>query len=185
MQRISSKVSEPITIEGKELYVTCSAGISLYPQDGEDVDTLLKNADAAMYRAKEHGRANFQFYTSEMNERVNERLQMENALRRALDRQEFLLHYQQKVDLKSGAVVGAEALVRWMHPEWGLVRPARFIPLAEETGLIVPLGEWVLHEACRQNRTWLDQGLNPGVVSVNLSARQFRQEGLVRMVSRV
>jgi len=185
MQRISAKVAEPIMVEGKELYVTCSAGISLYPQDGPDVDTLLKNADAAMYRAKEHGRSNFQFYTSEMNDRVNERLALEGALRRALERQEFLLHYQQKVDLRSGAIIGAEALVRWMHPEWGLVRPARFISLAEETGLIVPLGEWVLREACRQTRAWLDQGLKPGTVSVNLSARQFRQQDLVRMVSRI
>jgi EAL domain-containing protein (putative c-di-GMP-specific phosphodiesterase class I) len=185
MQGLSAKLSEPITIDGKEMYVTCSAGISLYPQDGPDVDTLLKNADAAMYRAKEAGRNNFQFYTSEMNERVNERLQLENALRRALERREFVLHYQQKVDLKSGAVIGAEALVRWLHPEWGLVRPARFIALAEETGLIVQLGEWVLGEACRQARAWLDEGLNPGRVSVNLSARQFRQEGLVRMVSRI
>jgi len=185
MQRISAKVAEPIMVEGKELYVTCSAGISLYPQDGPDVDTLLKNADAAMYRAKEHGRSNFQFYTSEMNDRVNERLALEGALRRALERQEFLLHYQQKVDLRSGAIIGAEALVRWMHPEWGLVRPARFISLAEETGLIVPLGEWVLREACRQARAWLDGGLKPGVVSVNLSARQFRQQDLVRMVSRI
>jgi diguanylate cyclase (GGDEF)-like protein len=185
MQRIAARIAEPITIEGKELYVTCSAGISLYPQDGEDVDTLLKNADAAMYRAKEHGRNNFQFYTSEMNERVNERLALENALRRALERQEFLLHYQQKVELKGGRIIGAEALVRWMHPEWGLVRPARFIPLAEETGLIVQIGEWVLREACRQTRAWMDQGVDPGVVSVNLSARQFRQEGLVRMVSRI
>jgi diguanylate cyclase (GGDEF)-like protein len=185
MQRIAARVAEPMEIDGKELVVTCSAGISLYPQDGPDVDTLLKNADAAMYRAKEHGRNNFQFYTSEMNERVTERLAMENALRRAIERKEFLLHYQQRVDLKTGAVVGAEALVRWMHPEWGLVRPARFIPLAEETGLIVPIGEIVLREACRQVRTWLDEGLKPGVVSVNLSARQFRQEGLVRLVSRV
>jgi diguanylate cyclase (GGDEF)-like protein len=185
MQRIAAKVSEPITIEGKELYVTCSAGISLYPQNGPDVDTLLKHADAAMYRAKEHGRNNFQFYTSEMNERVNERLSLESALRHALERREFLLHYQQKVDLRSGAIIGAEALVRWKHPEWALVRPVRFISLAEETGLIVPLGEWVLGEACRQTRAWLDQGLQPGVVSVNLSARQFRQEGLVRTVSRV
>ena len=185
MQRIAAKVAEPLVIDGQELYVTCSAGISLYPQDGPDVDTLLKNADTAMYRAKEHGRSNFQFYTSEMNERVNERLALENALRRALDRQEFLLHYQQKVDLGSRAIVGAEALVRWMHPEWGLVRPARFISLAEETGLIVPLGEWVLRESCRQARAWLDEGLEPGVVSVNLSARQFRQQDLVRMVSRI
>jgi len=185
MQRITAKVSEPITIESKELYVSCSAGISIYPQDGRDVDTLLKNADAAMYRAKEHGRSNFQFYTSEMNERVNERLALENALRRALERQELALHYQQKVNLTTGAIVGAEALVRWLHPEWGLVRPARFIPLAEETGLIVSIGEWVLREACRQGRAWIDAGLNPGVVSVNLSLRQFRQEGLVRTVSRI
>jgi diguanylate cyclase (GGDEF)-like protein len=185
MQRITAKVSEPLTIDGKELYVTCSAGISLYPQDGRDVETLLKNADAAMYRAKEHGRSNFQFYTSEMNERVNERLSLEHALRRALERNELALHYQQKVSLSTNQIVGAEALVRWMHPEWGLVRPARFIPLAEETGLIVPIGEWMLREACRQTRAWLDAGLAPGAVSVNLSVRQFRQEGLVRTVSRV
>ena len=185
MQRISAKVSEPLTIDGKELHVTCSAGISLYPQDGRDVDTLLKNADAAMYRAKDHGRSNFQFYTSEMNERVSERLALENALRRALERNELALHYQQKVSLQSGEIVGAEALVRWLHPEWGLVRPARFIPLAEETGLIVQIGEWVLREACRQNRAWIDEGLDPGFVSVNLSTRQFRQEGLVRTVSRI
>jgi EAL domain-containing protein (putative c-di-GMP-specific phosphodiesterase class I) len=159
--------------------------VSLYPQDGRDVDTLLRNADAAMYRAKEHGRSNFQFYTSEMNERVSDRLALESALRRAIERREFLLHYQQKVDLRSGEIIGAEALVRWLHAEWGLVRPARFIPIAEETGLIVPLGEWVVHEAARQARAWLDAGLDPGVVSVNLSARQFRQEGLVRTVSRV
>jgi EAL domain-containing protein (putative c-di-GMP-specific phosphodiesterase class I) len=120
-----------------------------------------------------------------MNERVNERLALENALRRALERQELILHYQQKVSLKSGQIVGSEALVRWLHPEWGLVRPARFIPLAEETGLIVSIGEWVLREACRQSRAWIDAGLNPGVVSVNLSVRQFRQEGLVRTVSRI
>ena len=185
MQRVAAKVAEPITINGKELYITCSAGISLYPQDGPDVDTLLRNADVAMSRAKEAGRNNFQFFTAEMNQLVNDRLQLEHALRRALERKEFLLHYQQKMSLKTGAVVGAEALVRWNHPEWGLVRPARFIPVAEETGLIVQIGEWVLHEACRQNRAWQDEGLDPGMVSVNLSARQFRQEGLVRTVSRV
>jgi predicted signal transduction protein with EAL and GGDEF domain len=185
MQRISAELAAPIDIDGQELVVTCSAGISLYPQDGPDVDTLLKNADAAMYRAKDHGRNNFQFYTSEMNERVNERLALEHALRRALERNELLLHYQRRVDVRTGALTGAEALVRWRHPEWGLVHPARFIPLAEETGLIVPIGEFVLREACRQGREWLDAGLTPGVISVNLSARQFRREGLVRQVSRV
>jgi EAL domain-containing protein (putative c-di-GMP-specific phosphodiesterase class I) len=138
-----------------------------------------------MYRAKEHGRNNFQFFTAEMNQLVNERLALEHSLRRALEKQEFLLHYQQRVDMRSGSILGAEALVRWSHPEWGLVHPARFIPLTEETGLIVQLGEWVLREACRQTRLWQDKGLAPGVVSVNLSARQFRQEGLVRTVSRI
>jgi diguanylate cyclase (GGDEF)-like protein len=185
MQRIMGEICQPMMVEGKELYVTCSAGISIYPQDGADVDTLLRNADAAMYRAKDHGRNNFQFYTSEMNERINERLSLENALRRALERHELLLHFQQKVDLHSGAVCGAEALVRWNHPELGMLRPERFIPLAEETGLIVQIGEWVLRETCRQARRWLDEGLRPGLVSVNLSARQFRQDGLVRMVSRI
>jgi EAL domain-containing protein (putative c-di-GMP-specific phosphodiesterase class I) len=174
-----------MNIEGKELIVTCSGGISLYPQDGQDVDTLLKNADAAMYRAKEQGRNNCKFYTSEMNERVNERLSLENGLRRAIERKEFLLHYQQRADLRTGSIVGAEALVRWLHPERGLIAPDRFIPIAEETGLIMPIGEFVLREACRQARSWLDQGLQPGVVSVNLSARQFRQEGLVRLVAGV
>jgi diguanylate cyclase (GGDEF)-like protein len=185
MQRISAAISAPMTIEGRELYVTCSAGISLFPQDGPDVDTLLKNADVAMYRAKEAGRNNFQFFTTEMNRLVTERLQMELSLRHALERREFVLHYQQKIDLQSGAVVGSEALLRWMHPEWGLVRPARFVPLAEETGLIVQIGEWVVEEACRQNVAWQREGLEPGVVSVNLSARQFRKEGLVRAVSRI
>jgi diguanylate cyclase (GGDEF)-like protein len=185
MQRILGEVCQPIAIEGKELYVTCSAGISLFPQDGADVDTLLKNADAAMYRAKEHGRNNFQFYTSEMNRLVTERLSLETSLRRALERDEFILHYQPKLDLKSGVVVGAEALVRWRHPELGLVYPDRFIPLAEETGLIVRVGEWVLRTACAQNRAWQDAGLPPITVSVNLSARQFRQDGLFRMVARI
>jgi diguanylate cyclase (GGDEF)-like protein len=187
MQRITHELSQPMNIDGHDLAVTCSAGISLCPQDGDDVETLLRNADAAMYRAKDHGRNNFQFYTSEMNERISERVVLENALRRALDRGEFLLHYQPKMHLqvKGGGLAGAEALVRWNHPEWGLLRPERFIPLAEETGLIVKIGEWVLREACRQTRAWLDRGLKPGLVSVNLSARQFRQEGLVRVVSRI
>ncbi|HLS85232.1 MAG TPA: EAL domain-containing protein [Burkholderiales bacterium] len=185
LQRITAAVSRPMDVDGHELTVTCSAGVSLYPQDGRDVDTLLRNADAAMYRAKEHGRNNVQFYTAEMNARVSERVALETALRRALERRELALHYQRKIDLRTGGHAGAEALLRWNHPEWGLLRPDRFIALAEETGLIVPIGEWVLREACLQARAWRDAGLEPGRVSVNLSPRQFRQEGLVRAVSRV
>jgi diguanylate cyclase (GGDEF)-like protein len=188
MQRIIQEISLPMQVDGHELSLTCSAGISLHPQDGTDVDTLLRNADAAMYRAKDHGRNNFQFYTSEMNERISERVVLENALRRALERDEFRLHFQQKVDLQGGGesqIAGAEALVRGAPPEWGLVRPERFIALAEETGLIVPIGEWVLRETCRHTREWLERGLRPGLVSVNLSARQFRQEGLVRKVASI
>ena len=185
MQRIVAKVTEPITIEGRELFVTCSAGISLHPQDGTDVETLLKNADAAMYRAKENGRNNFQFYLAEMNTLVNERLSLETSLRRAIERNELLLHYQPKLDLKTGSIVGVEALVRWQHPEAGLLYPDSFIPLAEETGLIVQIGEWVLRTACAQNRAWQDQGLPPVVMSVNLSPRQFRQDALFKTVARI
>src|SRR5690348_11441676 len=177
MQRIINKIAEPIEIEGQELLVTCSAGISMYPQDGPDVETLLKNADAAMYRAKEKGRNNFQFYTAEMNRQVNERLKMEASLRRALERNELEVYYQPRIDVASGALVGCEALLRWQHPERGLLLPERFIGLAEETGLIVPIGEWVLKSACAQARAW-QKTRTPLAVSVNLSMRQFRQEAL-------
>src|SRR5713226_4083460 len=182
MQRIINKVAEPINVDGQELMVTCSAGISLYPQDGSDVETLLKNADAAMYQAKEKGRNNFQFYTAEMNRQVNERLQTETSLRRALERNEFELYYQPRINVMSGALVGCEALLRWQHPERGLLLPERFIALAEETGLIVPIGEWVLKSACDQARAWQKDGCAPIAVSVNLSMRQFRQEALANAI---
>ena len=185
MQRVLNKVSEPMTIDGQELYITCSAGVSLYPADAPDVETLLKNADVAMYRAKEHGRNNFQFYTPEMNDLANERLALEHSLRRALERNELLLHYQPKVNLETGMIVGAEALLRWQHPEWGLIAPERFIPIAEETGLIVQIGAWVIRTACNQARLWQDAGLPPVVMSVNLSARQFRQESFVKEVTQI
>ncbi len=184
MRRLIGKVSDPITIGDRELNITCSAGISLYPQDGPDVQTLLKNADAAMYRAKAQGRNNFQFYTAEMNELANERLSMEQSLRRAIDRDELLLHYQPRLNLRTGEVDGVEALVRWQHPVRGLVLPDRFIPLAEETGLIVPIGEWVLRTACEQGSAWKRAGFHP-VISVNLSARQLWAGGLVRLVGDV
>jgi diguanylate cyclase (GGDEF)-like protein len=184
MRRLIGKVSEPIVIGDRELNITCSAGISLYPTDGPDVQTLLKNADAAMYRAKSQGRNTFQFYTAEMNELANERLSMEQSLRRAIDRDELLLHYQPRVNLRTGKVEGVEALVRWQHPQRGLIYPDRFIPLAEETGLIVPIGEWVLRTACAQGRTWRKLGHTP-VISVNLSQRQLWGGGLVRLVTDV
>ena len=182
MQRIMNRIAEPIDIDGQELMVTCSAGISLYPQDGPDVETLLKNADAAMYQAKEKGRNNFQFYTAEMNRQVNERLKTETSLRRALERDEFELYYQPRFNIGSGALVGCEALLRWQHPERGLLLPERFIALAEETGLIVPIGEWVLRSACDQARAWQKDGCAPIAVSVNLSMRQFRQEALANAI---
>ena len=182
MLRIMSRIAEPIDIDGQELMVTCSAGISLYPQDGPDVETLLKNADAAMYQAKEKGRNNFQFYTAEMNRQVNERLKTETSLRRALERDELELYYQPRFDVRSGALVGCEALLRWQHPERGLLLPERFIALAEETGLIVPIGEWVLRSACDQARAWQKDGCAPIAVSVNLSMRQFRQEALANAI---
>jgi diguanylate cyclase (GGDEF)-like protein len=182
MQRIIGKVAEPIEIDGQELLVTASAGISLYPQDGPDVETLLKNADAAMYRAKEKGRNNFQFYTAEMNRQVNERLKLESSLRRALERNEFELYYQPRIHVGDGALVGCEALLRWQHPELGLTLPERFIGLAEETGLIVPIGEWVIRTASKQARAWQKNGMPEIAVSVNLSMRQFKQEGLAAAV---
>ena len=181
MQRIISKIAEPIEVDGQELLVTASAGISLYPQDGPDVETLLKNADAAMYRAKDKGRNNFQFYTAEMNRQVNERLKLESALRRALERREFELYYQPRIHVENGELVGCEALLRWQHPEMGLTLPERFIGLAEETGLIVPIGEWVIKSACAQARAWQKKRM-PVTVSVNLSMRQFKQEGLASVV---
>ena len=184
MRRLISKVADPMVIAERELNITCSAGISLYPQDGPDVQTLVKNADTAMYRAKSQGRNTFQFFTAEMNELANERLTMEQSLRRAIDRGELLLHYQPRLDVATGRVEAVEALVRWRHPERGLILPDRFIPLAEETGLIVPIGEWVLHSACAQGRAWGRAGFHP-VISVNLSARQLWGGGLPRMVGEI
>ncbi|MGN6651214.1 sensor domain-containing protein [Trinickia sp.] len=182
MERVRATISEPVWLDGTELYVGCSMGASLFPQDGEDVETLLKKADLAMYRAKDMGRNTFQFYQPEMNTSVGARLNLERRLRRALRDSEFLLHYQPQVDIETGQIVGMEALVRWLDPEVGLVPPSAFIPVAEESGLIGPLSEWVLREACRQNKAWQDEGLPPARVSVNLSARQFQQRDIAKLV---
>jgi len=184
-QKILSNVAKSIIIDGQELHVTASIGISVFPADGVDSQGLLKNADIAMYRAKELGKNNFQFYAAQMNVHTVERLALESSLRRALERDEFVLHYQPKVLLNSGRITGMEALVRWQRPDMGMIPPMQFIPLAEETGLIVPIGEWVLRTACAQTKTWFDQGLSPLRVSVNLSARQFVDEQLLGMVAKV
>ncbi|WP_293932629.1 EAL domain-containing protein [Iodobacter sp.] len=173
---------QPCLINGQELFVSCSIGVSVYPCDGKTPAALLKNADVAMYRAKETGKNNVQFFAANMNEMAFEHLMMENGLRHALDRQQFCLHYQPKIDLESGCLSGLESLIRWNHPSLGLVPPVSFIPLAEESGLIVAIGEWVLFEACRQMHAWLQAGLDIPHVAVNLSPRQFQKENLVQKV---
>lgn len=185
IQRIMEAVAQPMTVEQHAFFLTSSIGVAVYPNDGSDPDQLLKHADIAMYRAKESGRNNFQFYTPAMNERSLERLRLEGALRSAIENDEFVLHYQPQVDLRTGQIVGMEALLRWQHPEMGMVAPGRFITLAEETGLIVPIGAWVVATACRQNKAWQDAGLGMLRMSVNLSARQFAQQDLVASIEAV
>lgn len=183
--KILQETAQPFCIDEHELIITCSIGISLFPRDGEDVQALIKNADVAMYRAKEQGRNRFQFFTGEMNARSLARMTMEKYLRRALEKNELLLYYQPKVNLYSGRVASMEALLRWQSPELGMVSPANFIPLAEETGLIEQIGEWVLRTACRQNKAWQDADLPPLTVAVNLSARQLRQPNITSLIRQV
>jgi EAL domain-containing protein (putative c-di-GMP-specific phosphodiesterase class I) len=159
--------------------VTTSIGVSVYPEDGLDAETLIKNADTAMYQAKENGRHSFQFFRPAMNVRAVERQSIEENLRRALERHEFALHYQPKIDLKTGVITGAEALIRWTHPVRGSVSPAQFIPVAEDCGLILPIGAWVMRQACTQARTWMDAGLPATTMAVNVSAMQFRNENFL------
>ncbi|WP_349292119.1 EAL domain-containing protein [Noviherbaspirillum sp. L7-7A] len=184
-QKLLDRLALPIEVEGQEQNVSVSIGISLYPEDGSHLRDLMSNADSAMYYAKKMGRANFQFFTPQMNAAAGARLALERDLRRALDLGEFELHYQPKVDVASGAVQAMEALVRWRSPERGLVAPNEFIPVAEDIGLIIPLGAWVLREACRQNRAWQLAGLAPLRVAVNLSAYQFAQNNLPDFVAGV
>jgi diguanylate cyclase (GGDEF)-like protein/PAS domain S-box-containing protein len=183
VQRVMETIVQPLAIDGHEFRIGCSVGIAAYPIDGESAETLIQHAHIAMYRAKECGRNQSQFYTEDMNQSASERLQLENDLRNALERHEFLLHYQPQIALDTGAIAGAEALVRWRHPALGMVSPARFIPLAEETGLIVPLGRWILQTACRQMVAWQAAGLACPRVAVNLSARQFADRELVEFIT--
>jgi len=175
-------VSVPYFINGHEIEVTTSIGISLYPSHGQDGDVLIKHADAAMYYAKKVGRDNYQFFTGEMRDRAQEHITIEKKLRHALERNELCLHYQPQVDLRDGRIIGVESLLRWNHPESGMISPGQFIPIAEENGMIVPIGEWVLHEACRQNQAWREMGFPEITMGVNLSAIQFQQENLGEII---
>jgi diguanylate cyclase (GGDEF)-like protein len=178
-RRMLQAVALPHSIEQHDLYVTTSIGVSVYPEDGLDAHTLIKNADTAMYQAKENGRQSFQFFKPAMNVRAVERQSIEEGLRRALERREFAVYYQPKVNLVTGAITGAEALLRWTHSTQGPIPPAQFIPVAEDSGLILPIGAWVLREACAQTRAWLDAGLPAMTMAVNVSAMEFREESFL------
>jgi diguanylate cyclase (GGDEF)-like protein/PAS domain S-box-containing protein len=178
-KKMLEAVAAAHSIDLHDLHVTASIGISVYPYDGLDAETLIKNADTAMYQAKENGRQRYQFFKPEMNTRAVERQSIEGGLRRALERREFALHYQPIIDLRTGAITGAEALIRWMHPTRGLIAPVQFIPVAEDCGLIVPIGNWVLREACRQAQAWIDAGLPKITMAVNVSAVEFRHDNFL------
>ena len=184
VEKLKTVIAETVQVKGHDFKVTASIGVATYPNDGTDADSLLANADAAMYRAKETGRDNFQFYTQSLNKEANEKFQLQTDLRRAIGRSEFILLYQPQVELRTGRVFAVEALIRWNHPTLGVIPPSKFIPLAEACGLIVPIGDWVLNEACRQNKAWQDAGLPSVNISVNISARQFREKDLVSRVVR-
>src|SRR5208283_669439 len=179
---ILAAFQKPYTVSGHKLQLTTSIGISIYPDDSEDIETLLKYADVAMYHAKEHGRNIYQFYSTEINISSRERIQTEKSLRQAVDRDELVLHYQPQANIDTRQVHCAEALVRWIHPEQGMLDPKHFIPLAEETGFITAIDEWVLKTACKQFKEWKETGLQNMCVTVNLSAKQFQKADLVEQI---
>lgn len=184
-QRILDELKQPFEVSGHQLYIKTSIGIAIYPQDGHDTESLLKNADAALYRAKERGRNHYRFYSSTMTSKASMLLKLENLLYQAIEQNELSLHYQPQLKLKNHKISGMEALLRWYHPELGQVSPAKLIPLVEKTDLIVPVSLWVLRTACQQNKTWQKAGLPPVTMGVNFSAKQFQQPNIVEMVSQV
>jgi len=184
-QKILDALSEKIRLDEHEIFITASMGISLYPSDGDSAETLVKNADIAMYAAKEQGRNNYQFYTPAMNTIIFERITLENSIRKALEKDEFVVYYQPRINIKTGQITGMEALARWQHPDLGLTLPLKFIPLAEETGLIIPIGEQVMWKACKQNKMWQDSGFPHLCIGVNFSAKQFQQKNLIEMITKV
>ncbi|MDB5918976.1 MAG: hypothetical protein JWR40_3210 [Massilia sp.] len=185
LDRIMQAIARPVTVSGQDFFLTCSLGVASYPRDGDEPATLIEYADMAMYRAKQHGGANYRFYLPEMNQQAQERVHVETALRNAFERREFELHYQPQLDLRSGRIVGVEALLRWRHPELGLLMPARFLPLAEDTGLIVPIGAWAMRAACAQVRSWQLDGHAGLRLALNLAEREFNAPGLVDKVALV
>lgn len=184
-ERILGEFSEGIDVENQEFFVTPSIGISMAPGDGQDEETLIKHADTAMYLAKERGKNNFQFYTNQLHGLSSRKMELENGLRKALEQDQLMLHYQPQVDLETGKIIGVEALVRWQHPENGIISPGEFIPLAEETGLIVPLGKWVLQKASAQNKEWHDKGFSSIPISVNISVRQLQEDRFIDTVKQI
>lgn len=181
-QKTLAALAQPHRIDQHELYISMSIGISIYPGDGQDAETLIKNADIAMYYAKENGRNNYKFFEQSMNDRAVQRQATEASLRYALERQEFVLYYQPKINLNNRAIVGVEALIRWRHPERGLLLPAQFVPIAEDCGLILPIGRWVLREVCSQAHAWLQAGLPPVTIAINTSALEFRAKDFIENI---
>ena len=185
IRSIQEVLKPSFDLDGQEVFASASVGVSLFPLDGNDCQSLLKNAGAALYRAKKAGGNNYQFYMPEMHELASKRLTLETSLRHAIDNEEFVLHYQPRVAVDSMQITGVEALIRWQHPKLGLLAPAEFIPLAEDTGLIIPIGEWVVRVACRQNRRWLDEGFGPMRMAVNIAAQQLRQPNIATTMMQI
>ena len=185
VEKINSLFKNPYVLNCKEFFITASIGITVYPDDGDKAEILMKNADTAMYSAKKLGKNGYQFYNETMKNKVIERIEMENNLRYAIERDELIVYYQPQIDLKNGRISGFEALIRWNSPSKGMISPMEFIPIAEETGLIIPIGEWVLHTACKQTKLWQDKGYYPFNIAINLSAKQFRQANLVEIINNI